>query len=198
MRRGRPAAGDHVLVIGAGGIGAFLVHAAAQEGTQVTAVDLDAERLAVAAALGAERMLQTSGDAPFEEQLAELTTRPTVVYECTGYPPAVQAAVAVVERGGRVVVVGLHKDPVPVNLLSVSLDEKELVGTLAHVLAADLGHAVDLLEDGVALWERVAPIVVPLEDVVSAGLQPMIDGGETPIKLLLDPHIASPRPIRSV
>ena len=60
---------------------------------------------------------------------------------------------ATVERGGRVVVVGLHKNPVPVNLLSVSLDEKELVGTLAHVLAADLGHAIDLLEDGAELWE---------------------------------------------
>ena len=85
---------------------------------------------------------------PLEEQLRELTSSPTVVYECTGYPPAAQAAVATVERGGRVVVVGLHKNPVPVNLLSVSLDEKELVGTLAHVLGADLGHAVDLLEDG--------------------------------------------------
>ena len=198
MRRGRPSGGDHVVVIGAGGIGAFLVHAAARHGATVTAVDLDAERLAVAAALGAERTVQTTSDVPLEEQLTQLTTCPTVVYECTGYPPAAQAAVALVQRGGRVVIVGLHKNPVPVNLLSVSLDEKELVGTLAHVLAADLGHAVDLLEDGVELWERVAPVVVPLEDVVSAGLQPMIDGGETPIKLLLDPHIDSPRPLRSL
>jgi (R,R)-butanediol dehydrogenase/meso-butanediol dehydrogenase/diacetyl reductase len=152
----------------------------------------------VATALGAERTVQTTSERPVEEQLADLTPRPTVVYECTGYPPAVQTAVAVVDRGGRVVVVGLHKNPVPVNLLSVSLDEKELVGTLAHVLADDLGHAVDLLEDGSELWHRVAPMVVPLEDVVSIGLQPMIEGEETPIKLLLDPHIDSPRQLRSV
>ena len=101
-----------------------------------------------------------------------------------------------VERGGRVVVVGLHKNPVPVDLLSVSLDEKELIGTLAHVLDADLGLAVDLLEEGAALWGQVAPVVVPLEEVVSTGLRPMIEGGETPIKLLLDPHIdvSSPAP----
>jgi (R,R)-butanediol dehydrogenase/meso-butanediol dehydrogenase/diacetyl reductase len=198
MRRGRPAAGEHVLVIGAGGIGAFLVHAAARHGASVTAVDLDAGRLTVAAGLGAERTVQTTSDASLEEQLRALPTRPGVVYECTGYPPAAQAAVAVVERGGRVVVVGLHKEPVPVNLLSVSLDEKELLGTLAHVLDADLGHAIDLLEDGAALWEQVAPVVVPLEDVVSAGLQPMIEGGETPIKLLLDPRIDSPRQLRTV
>jgi (R,R)-butanediol dehydrogenase/meso-butanediol dehydrogenase/diacetyl reductase len=197
MRRGRPSAGDDVLVIGAGGIGAFVVYAAARHGARVTAVDLAASRLEVAAALGAERTLHPTGDVPLVEQLTELMAPPTVVYECTGYPPAAQAAVAIVERGGRVVVVGLHKNPVPVNLLSVSLDEKELVGTLAHVLSADLGAAVDLLEDGTELWERVAPVVVPLEDVVSAGLQPMIDGGETPIKLLLDPHIQTARPLQT-
>ena len=198
MRRGRPSAGDHVVVLGAGGIGAFLVHAAARHGAEVTAVDLDTGRLAVAAALGAERTVQTTSDLPLEEQLGEMNVQPTVVYECTGFPPAAQAAVATVERGGRVVVVGLHQNPVPVNLLSVSLDEKELVGTLAHVLGADLGHAIDLLEDGAALWERVAPVVVPLDDVVTTGLQPMIEGGETPIKLLLDPHIDSPRQLRTV
>jgi (R,R)-butanediol dehydrogenase/meso-butanediol dehydrogenase/diacetyl reductase len=197
MRRGRPAAGDHVLVIGAGGIGAFLVYAAARHGAQVTAVDLDAGRLAVAAALGAELTVQTTSEPPLEDQLGVLPTRPTVVYECTGYAPAAQAALAAVERGGRVVVVGLHKNPVPVNLLSVSLDEKELVGTLAHVLDADLGLAVDLLEDGAALWGQVAPVVVPLEDVVSAGLRPMIEGAETPIKLLLDPRIDRPRQLRT-
>ena len=111
---------------------------------------------------------------------------------------AAQAAVDLVARGGRVVVVGLHERPVPIDLLSLSLDEKELIGTLAHVLAADLGPAIDLLEDGVALWGGVAPLVVPLEDVVSAGLRPMTEGGPTPIKLLLDPHIDVARPFRTV
>ena len=192
MRRGRPVGGDHVVVIGAGGIGAFLVHAAARHGAHVTAVDLDAGRLAVAAALGAERTVQTTSEAPLEEQLTELPT---------GRRSSTSARLPTGGAGGcgdgRTRWAGRRRraaqEPGPVNLLSVSLDEKELVGTLAHVLDADLGHAIDLLEDGAELWERVAPVVVPLEDVVSAGLQPMIDGGETPIKLLLDPHIDSPR-----
>ena len=75
------------------------------------------------------------------------------------------------------------------SILAVSLDEKEVVGTLAHVFAADLGRAVDLLEDGNELWRRVAPTVVPLDDLVDKGLRPMVEGGETPIKLLLDPRI---------
>ena len=43
----------------------------------------------------------------------------------------------------------------PIDLLSLSLDEKELIGTLAHVLAADLGPAIDLLEHLGARWYRI-------------------------------------------
>jgi (R,R)-butanediol dehydrogenase/meso-butanediol dehydrogenase/diacetyl reductase len=197
-RRGRLAADDHVVVIGAGGIGAFLVHAAARHGAHVTAVDLDADRLAVASELGAARTVQTTSAAPLDEQLAFLGLRPTVVYECTGYQPAAQAALRVVERGGRVVVVGLHEHPVAIDLRGVSLDEKELIGTLAHVFDADFGLAVDLLEEGTSLWDEVAPGVIPLDEVVSTGLRPMIEGGKTPIKLLLDPHIDVPRRLRSI
>ncbi len=189
MRRGDPGRDDSVVVVGAGGIGSFLVHAAAREGADVAAIDLDADRLAVASELGAAATMQTTRDAALDEVLASLPTSPTVIYECTGVPSAVQAAIGAVEQGGRVVVVGLHKHPVPVDLLAVSLNEKEVVGTLAHVFDADFGHAVDLLEDGDDLWSRVAPTVVPLDDLLDKGLRPMIEGGETPIKLLLDPRI---------
>jgi (R,R)-butanediol dehydrogenase/meso-butanediol dehydrogenase/diacetyl reductase len=189
MRRGAPDAGEHVVVLGVGGIGSFVVHAAARAGADVTAIDLDAGRLAVAGELGAGATVQTTRDSALDEVLAALPSAPTVIYECTGVAAAVQAAIGAVEQGGRVVVVGLHKHPVPVDLLGVSLDEKEVVGTLAHVFAADLGRAVDLLEDGNELWRRVAPTVVPLDDLVDKGLRPMVEGGATPIKLLLDPRI---------
>ena len=168
------------------------------EGADVAAIDLDADRLAVASELGAAATVQTTRDAALDEVLASLPTSPTVIYECTGVPSAVQAAIGAVEQGGRVVVVGLHKHPVPVDLLAVSLNEKEVVGTLAHVFDADFGHAVDLLEEGDDLWSRVAPTVVPLDDLLDKGLRPMIEGGETPIKLLLDPRIDHVRQLEVV
>jgi (R,R)-butanediol dehydrogenase/meso-butanediol dehydrogenase/diacetyl reductase len=195
--RGRPAVGEPVVVIGTGGIGAFVVHAAARRGADVTAVDLDAGRLAVASELGATRTIRVTDAVPLELQLAALDGRPTVVFECTGRGRAAQAAVAVAARGGRVVVVGLHTSPVTLDLHAVTLDEKEVIGTQAHVLAADLAPAVELLEDGAALWGHVAPVVVPLSELVDAGLRPMTEGGPMPIKLLVDPHIDVRRPLRS-
>ena len=196
-RRGRLQRDDHVVVLGTGGIGAFLVHAAVKAGARVTAVDLDERRLAVAASLGAEITIHVSRDTPLLDQLAGRGLAPTVVYECTGTAPVIEAAIALTARGGRVVVVGLQEGEALVDLLSVALQEKELVGTLAHVFGADFGHAVDLLEDGVDLWSEVAPSVLPLEDLVDRGLEPMIRGDPTPIKVLLDPRIEAPRPMRT-
>jgi hypothetical protein len=39
---------------------------------------------------------------------------------------------------------------------------------------------------------------VPLDDLVDEGLRPMIEGGETPIKLLLDPRIDRVRQLETV
>jgi (R,R)-butanediol dehydrogenase/meso-butanediol dehydrogenase/diacetyl reductase len=197
LRRGRPEPGDEVVVLGAGGIGAFLIHAAAKHGARVTAIDLDAERLAIALRLGATQTIQATRAEPLLDQLAALASAPQIVYECTGVASGVEAAVGTVERGGRVVVVGLHKAPVPVNLTTVALQEKELIGTLAHVFDADFGLAVDLLEDETDLWAQVAPTVIPLDDLVEIGLRPMIEGGAAPIKALLDPRLDAPRDIRT-
>lgn len=195
MRRGRIEPGDDVVVLGAGGIGAFLIHAAAREGANVTAVDLNSDRLATARLLGAAQTIQTNTEEPLKDQLSLPQLDPTVVYECTGIPPGIEAAVHTAIPGGRVVVVGLHKGQVAVDLLSVALQEKELIGTLAHVFGADFTRAVDLLEDESELWTAVAPTVLPLENLVDQGMRPMIDGFPTPIKTLLDPRIETTRPI---
>ncbi|CAN5747136.1 2,3-butanediol dehydrogenase [soil metagenome] len=195
MRRGRATAADDVVVLGAGGIGAFLIHAAAQEGAHVTAVDLDQHRLDVARELGADATVLASRDTPLIEPLTAAGLSPTVVYECTGVAPAADAALGIGRRGGRIVVVGLHKQPVPIDLTKVALQEKELIGTLAHVFDSDFRHAVDLLENETHLWARVAPTVIPLEGLVEDGLRPMVDGGAAPIKALLDPGIDTPRDI---
>ena len=190
--RGRVAADEGAVVLGTGGIGAFVVHAVAEAGAQVTAVDLDPERLEVAAALGATNTVTAQRDVALTDLLEDVD--PSVVLECTGAAAMIGGATELVRPGGRVVVVGLQKAPVPVDLFSLAFREKELIGTLAHVFGADFGRAVELLEDGQDVWRLVAPTVLPLDDLVSGGLLPMVDGGPTPIKALLDPGIDAPRP----
>jgi (R,R)-butanediol dehydrogenase/meso-butanediol dehydrogenase/diacetyl reductase len=193
MRRGHLAPGDRALIIGAGGIGAFITHAASAEAdVDLLVADLDVDRLSVAEAMGADATHRVDPGIPLEEQLESGFD---VVYECTGRPPVLQSALALVRPGGRVVAVGIPKGEVSIDANRLVLLEKELVGTLAHAFAADIPPAMDLLEASPDLWSRIAPDVLPLEALVEEGLEPMIDGTQHRIKTLLSPGLAAERPI---
>lgn len=192
-RRGRVEAGDRVLVLGAGGIGSFVIYAAAASGATVTAMDLDPQRLAAASRLGAATTIDVSAPAP-EEELNQ--DKPTVVLECTGRPDSLLRALRLVADGGRVVVVGHQSEPVAVDFREVALDELEIIGTQAHVLAQDFPAAVDLIAADPGAWAEVAPTVYPLDQVVEVGLIPMAKGESSQIKVLFDPSADAARPLR--
>ena len=81
---------ESVAVIGAGGIGSFIVAGAASRAVEgrVVAVDVDAERLATAAALGAHETSDATGR-DLAELLLELSGGDgfDVVIEASGAPP---------------------------------------------------------------------------------------------------------------
>jgi (R,R)-butanediol dehydrogenase/meso-butanediol dehydrogenase/diacetyl reductase len=190
--RGRVSNEDRVVVLGAGGIGSFILRAAAMVGARVTAVDLDVDRLEVAMRLGADSALDASGIG--FERLSE-EGPPDVVFECTGRPESLVRAANLVADHGRLVVVGHQADPVALDFRQIALDELELIGTQAHVIASDLPMAVDLIAADPEIWASVAPNVLPLDQVVEAGLIPMAKGESGQIKTLFDPVATAPRPL---
>jgi (R,R)-butanediol dehydrogenase/meso-butanediol dehydrogenase/diacetyl reductase len=193
FRRGRVRQGEDVVVVGVGGIGAFLTYAAAASGASVTVVDLAPERLELASALGAANTVQASPDQTLADVVAEHRLAPAAVYEVTGDEMVFRQAFDAVPAGGRLVVVGLQAGPKLVDLRSVTLREIELVGTNAHVVGDDLPEALLLLASRDSGWSDVAPTVIPLSELVSDGLQPMADGHSTRIKTLVDPWASAPR-----
>lgn len=194
MRRGQPRAGDEVLVLGVGGVGAFVVFAAAAERTRVIAADLDAERLAIAESLGAAEVMEAPRDALLNEEFPALRGRAAVVYEVSGTRQGLAAAIEAVGSGGRVVAIGLHKKPVPVDVRAITLREIELVGTSAHAFAADVPEAARLVASRAAGWSDVAPVALPLELMVPEALIPLSQGASGRIKNLIDPWVEDIRP----
>jgi (R,R)-butanediol dehydrogenase/meso-butanediol dehydrogenase/diacetyl reductase len=187
LRRGAPQAGEHVLVIGAGGIGAFLTFALAQHGAHVVAVDLAAERLAIAAQLGASETVRAGEPAQVSAALAELGFVPTTVYEVTGHDAGVAAAIAAVAPGGRIVSVGIAKHPVAIDARRVTTKELEIVGTNALIGREDVPEAARLLAIDPHSWSQVAPVAIPLDRIVEDGIVPMLENRAAQIKLLVDP-----------
>jgi (R,R)-butanediol dehydrogenase/meso-butanediol dehydrogenase/diacetyl reductase len=191
-RRGRVTEGELALIVGAGGIGSFLTFAAsAGAGAEVVVADPDARRLRIAAALGA-----ASTASGVEEALGGRV--PDVIFEASGTAGALEQAVRLAPRGGRVVAVGVQKAPPPVDMARVTLDELELIGTVAHVAQADFPEALRLLALRDEGWADVAPDVLPLELVVDAGIRPLAEGTSERIKTLIDPRAEAPRPSRTV
>jgi (R,R)-butanediol dehydrogenase/meso-butanediol dehydrogenase/diacetyl reductase len=193
LRQGDPSPGDLVAVFGVGGVGAFLVHAAAQSGARVVAVDLDRGRLAVASALGAEQVVLAEREEPLAPQVAAVAGPFSVVYEVTGAAPALTAAFELVAPRGRVVAVGLGSEPVALDVRRLTLTEIRLVGTNAHVFAADFADAARMLADRTDRWADVAPVALPLDDLVDDGLRPMVERRSVRIKTLIDPSTADVR-----
>lgn len=109
--RARIAAGDTVAIIGAGPVGLFTVmHVLATEPSEVYVVDMAADRLAVAAKLGA-----TPVDASKVNPVVEIQRRTgergaDVVLECVGAPPAFATALDVVRAGGTIGVIGVYAE----------------------------------------------------------------------------------------
>jgi (R,R)-butanediol dehydrogenase/meso-butanediol dehydrogenase/diacetyl reductase len=185
--RGGPAEGMDVLVIGAGGIGAFLVFALAQAGARVSVVEIDPFRRSVGVRLGA-----AAAAAPGE--LPDL--QPQIVYEVTGTEAGLELAMAALPRGGRLVAVGLQGAPVPLDLRRLSISECEIIGTNALVAATDLPRALTLLGRREDSWADVAPVALALDDLVDEGIRPLAAGHSVRIKTLIDPWTSKTRSTR--
>jgi len=195
VSRGQLAAGQRALIIGAGGIGAFATWEASQLGAEVTVCDRDPARLQIAAALGAAATVPAT-EQPLDEQLEAERGRFDVVYEMTGAAGPLAAAIALVRPGGRVVAAGVQAKPPALDVGLLTAKEIELVGTMAHVRAADLPRALDLIAARAEGWADVAPRVLSLGDVVEHGLPELVAGSSARIKTLADPQAAASRPFQ--
>jgi (R,R)-butanediol dehydrogenase/meso-butanediol dehydrogenase/diacetyl reductase len=192
MRRGRPEPGDTAIVIGVGGIGAFLVHALASCGITVVATDLDEQRLGIATRLGAAHVVDGSQPEALGTRLVGTPLAPSVAYEVTGTGAGLGAALDVLRPGGRLVMVGHQSAPGEFPLPRVTRDELEVIGTNAHQRDADLPEAIRLLSARTDGWSDVAPVALPLESLADA-LADLAAGTTGRIKTLIDPWAADTR-----
>jgi (R,R)-butanediol dehydrogenase/meso-butanediol dehydrogenase/diacetyl reductase len=191
-RRGRVQPGERVVVLGVGGIGAFLVHAIAAAGGRVVAVDALPQRLTLAHRLGADSaLLAASTTADHIEQALGGTAH--VIFEATGRAEALTLAVELLAPGGRLVQVGLHSAPATVDLRRLSLTELEIIGTNAMVRATDFEEALDLVAARKEGWADVAPIALSLDEVATDGLAAIGAGRAEMVKLLVDPRASRRR-----
>lgn len=129
VARGRVAAGEKVVVFGAGPIGQSIAVAAADKGASVLLLDRVERRLAFAGASGADTIAVESGEqavAAAREWAGD--GGPEAVFEATGVPDVVRLAVDLASNAGRVVVVGLSHTDAPLRVGDLAFKELDLLG----------------------------------------------------------------------
>ena len=108
VRRGEIAAGQRVLVVGAGPIGVGVAIFAKARGAEVTVLDPREDRLEFSAqAIGVDHVVRADADA--RAALAKLTSGDfyDAVFDCTGSPRAMMTGFAYVAHGGAYVLVSI-------------------------------------------------------------------------------------------
>lgn len=184
-RRAGVAAGDVVVLLGAGAIGSFILCGLADRGpARVIALDIDDGRLRVARALGASETHNVRDLDPVE-LVRDLVGGAEVVIEATGTDGAAASAVAMAGRGGRVLLVGLPHRPQQLDLAALTLREVDLAGTVAHVCDQDLPRALELLAGG-GIATHLVDRVIGLDAVVPDGLEALLEH-RADGKILVDP-----------
>ncbi|MBK1783987.1 NAD(P)-dependent alcohol dehydrogenase [Prauserella sp. ASG 168] len=127
-RKARVGPGSRVLVTGAGPIGLVAAQTARAFGaTEVVVTDVNAKRLRLAAELGATATVDVG-----TTSLADSGFEPDVLLECSGVPSATGEAVRRVGRAGRVVLIGMGGDEIPLPLAHVQGFELEVTGTFRY------------------------------------------------------------------
>ena len=151
--RSEAAAGEKVVVFGAGPIGLAAVATLHDRGVEdVIAVDLSRRRLEIAAALGARATVDASQEEPWqriralhgEESLLGAPMAASDAYiEASGAAPLIPEILQHARGGARLAVVALHNEPVPVNFLLVMMKQLTIRGAMEY--PEDYTQAIDLL-----------------------------------------------------
>jgi propanol-preferring alcohol dehydrogenase len=164
LRKSRLKAGETIAIYGAGGLGMSAIQLGRAFGaTEVYAVDIHPAKLQIAAHYGAVAIDARDGDPA--EQIREKTggRGVDVAIELIGLAETMKQALQSLAIQGRLVIVGISDQPLPVNTYHELIGpEAEIIGSNDHLLQ-ELPQLIELVRRGVLDLSSVISRVIPLE-----------------------------------
>ena len=130
LRRTRLGLRDTAVVLGAGGVGQYLIQLLRAAGIRTIAISRSSGKLELAGKLGADLMLR-AGDPDTFERARTFAGGDGVqcVFDCLGSGETMKASAEYVMRGGQIVVIGEEPDFPAINTMQIAQRELEIIGT---------------------------------------------------------------------
>nr|WP_241428981.1 alcohol dehydrogenase catalytic domain-containing protein [Agrococcus sp. ARC_14] len=182
VARSRLVEGETAVVIGGGPIGQLIASVARATGARVILVEPNQTRREAAAHRGIGTIDPTTEDAVAWVEQATDGAGADVVFEVAGAAVTALGCVDYAKVRGRVVIVAIHNQPVPMNLFRMFWRELEIIGARVYE-RADYDRAIALLAAGAIPADELITRIVPLERAREAFVE--LERG-TGMKVLVD------------
>jgi L-iditol 2-dehydrogenase len=185
VNQGSVNAESRVLVLGGGTVGLLTAVAARVAGArELVITDLYDLNLGVARDLCAATPYNAKDESLKDRILTEYPDKFDVVFLCSGAAKTVKQAMGLTQRGGRIVLVGMFLQPVPLEIIEVTLNELEMIGSMIYS-QEDFRKTIELLDSGRFRFDRLITHILPIEKAQHA-LELLAQHKEDVIKILLD------------
>ncbi|MFI7599098.1 zinc-binding dehydrogenase [Actinoplanes sp. NPDC049681] len=163
-----PLEGRAVAVLGAGTIGLLTLRVARLRGARRIVMTARSPRTRErATAFGADAVVDATAPDAAEQVRAALGESADVVFDCVAEESTLRQALAMANKGGTVVVVGVPPGDVSVPLALVQDSQLRIQGSATY-LPADYAEAMVLLRDGVVSATDFVTAVRPLTEAAAA------------------------------
>lgn len=181
-------AGETVLVIGAGPLGLAAVAAAhALAADRVFLSDVIAERLAVGARIGADRLINASLENPLQVILDQTEGMGVdYVVESSGTQAGLDLAIKGTRRNGKILMLAIPHHPLITDFKDLSLNDKDIITNRGEG-RANVGRAVSLLATGRVDLKPLVTHNFPLGDFQEA-IKTFSERKDGAIKVILRPQ----------
>ncbi|QEN85668.1 zinc-binding alcohol dehydrogenase family protein [Labrys sp. KNU-23] len=181
--RGRVTTGERVVVLGCGMIGMGALIGAVARGAEVIAVDMSAEKLALARRFGATHTI----DASSRDVVAEVSALTgddgaDIAIEAVGLPATFTQCITLAGYSGRVVYVGYSKAPVTYDTQLFNLKELDIMGS-RNATIEDFRAVIAWLEGIGDEADALISRIIPFEEAENA--LPFWDGSRDSLKVVV-------------
>jgi threonine dehydrogenase-like Zn-dependent dehydrogenase len=176
-----PKPHETAVVTGLGPIGLSVMLVLKQFVSKVIVSEVSQKRLRLAKELGADVVIDATKEDPLQKVI-ELTGTgrsfsgkgggcADIVMECSGVPTAMQQAIEMTRTGGRIVLVGVFEQEVPLNINHIIHKQLSLISSYSkgqRQIGEEIKVAIDLISSGKVDAKSLISHVFPLDKIMEA------------------------------
>ena len=175
---------EDIGIIGSGAIGLMTLQVAKNKSAgKIFILDTLDYRLAIAQKLGATTTINVKKEDILKKILTDEGV--DIVFEAVGHQETVQQGLAMVKKGGNVVIIGMLEATMQLPMLDITVKEIKLQGSYGYT-SDDFQQALNLITKGKVNVKPLITHVLPLHDIKS-GFEILSKGAENVVKVILTP-----------